>query len=113
MGYYDPQPESFGFKHLIDLQWGEPDYDFCITAVYQSKEGFHVVTDSGCSCPSPFEDYNKPEDFGPAVSKRDAIAELVSDLVRYLKDGYGTEKEKLEAAVDITDMIRFLNDMKD
>ncbi len=56
--YYSPATHGLRLLHTIDLS--EPDYSFDLLAVFQSVENendYYLATDSGCSCPTPFEDY--------------------------------------------------------
>jgi hypothetical protein len=52
-------PEKHGLETLGDVEWDDEDYQFNITAVWRDKETGQIywADDSGCSCPSPFEDY--------------------------------------------------------
>jgi hypothetical protein len=53
--YYDPQ--KFGLTLIDEIDWSDGCYNFNITAVYRRADGSLVYAeDSGCSCPSPFED---------------------------------------------------------
>jgi hypothetical protein len=61
MGYNDPDlfssPEKFGLKIIGNLSWDDDAYQFDMTTVWQditTGELFYA-SDSGCSCPSPFE----------------------------------------------------------
>ena len=52
--YYSP--EDFGLK-VFAMAEKEPDYDFSMFVVWVDGEGMlFYAEDSGCSCPSPFED---------------------------------------------------------
>lgn len=55
--YY--QPEKFGLVPVAELELSEPDYSFDLVMVWEHTETgqLYVGYDSGCSCPSPFEDY--------------------------------------------------------
>ena len=63
MGYGLPdvyyQPEAFDLVPVAELDVYEPNYSFDIVAVWKhSPTGqMYMGYDSGCSCPSPFEDY--------------------------------------------------------
>ena len=61
--YYSP--ESAGLVLLGTVE-KEPEYDFDIVCLWQHEESGKVyfAADSGCSCPTPFEDYrfNGPDD---------------------------------------------------
>jgi len=53
-------PETFGLTLVgtIDSEDARDDYGFDIFAVWKDEEGnFYWASDSGCSCPSPFEEY--------------------------------------------------------
>jgi len=74
MGYYDDdayyQPEKFGLKIIGGLN--EPDlcYEFNELVVWQHEDGrVFFAQDSGCSCPSPFEDYTSLEDLTPVTTE--------------------------------------------
>src|SRR5690606_10820071 len=59
--YYNPdvyyQPEAFGLTAIGELS-REPDYDFYMLVVWEHEDGrLFWATDTGCSCPSPFEDF--------------------------------------------------------
>lgn len=51
-------PERFGLETFGEIQWGEPCYSFDLTVVWRRPADgtFFYCEDSGCSCPSPFED---------------------------------------------------------
>ena len=55
--YYSP--ERFGLKVMWMVE-AEPDYDFDMVVVWKrvSDGALFWAHDSGCSCPSPFEDYH-------------------------------------------------------
>jgi hypothetical protein len=53
--YYSP--EQYGLEPIGEINWYEPDYSFDLTVVWISVEGvYYWASDSGCSCPCPFED---------------------------------------------------------
>lgn len=55
--YYDPG--KFGLTLLGELDFSSGYYEFDYTAVWSDSSGtLYYLDDSGCSCPSPFEDYN-------------------------------------------------------
>lgn len=45
------------YVQIAEVQWGEASYDFDLTRVYRHRETGELfyAQDSGCSCPSPFE----------------------------------------------------------
>lgn len=51
------QPEKFGLTTVGEIEWSEPDYSFDLTVVWRAGDGtLYWGDDSGCSCPSPYED---------------------------------------------------------
>jgi hypothetical protein len=54
--YFDPQ--EVGLTTIGEIDWSSGDYCFDYTVVWQRAfDGkFVYAEDSGCSCPSPFED---------------------------------------------------------
>ncbi len=51
-------PEAFGLTTIGEIDWSDGCYNFDYTVVWQRTfDGkFVYAEDSGCSCPSPFED---------------------------------------------------------
>lgn len=61
--YYDP--EDYGLETVAEYSFYEPDYDFDLCVVWRDKSNGSLwgATDTGCSCPVPFEDHKFPGDF--------------------------------------------------
>lgn len=59
--YYDP--EHFGLVKVTEFERTEPCYSFDTFVVWYSKDNgdYYWGQDSGCSCPSPFEDFSYNE----------------------------------------------------
>lgn len=73
MGWLDADvyntPENFDLTVLGGLGDPEASYSFNYLMVWEHKDGrIFYASDSGCSCPSPFEDYTKLEDLGDPVT---------------------------------------------
>lgn len=53
-------PEEFGLTTVGQIDWDDrDDYGFSMTVVWKDKDGkLYWAFDSGCSCPSPFEDFH-------------------------------------------------------
>ena len=52
-------PEKFGLTEVGQIDWAEQDYSFDMTVVWKDENGkLYWADDSGCSCPSPFEDFH-------------------------------------------------------
>lgn len=58
-------PEKYGVKIVCEWEAYEPSYSFDTVLVVRSIETgkLYAATDSGCSCPVPFEDHSFPSDF--------------------------------------------------
>lgn len=76
--YYSP--EKFGLKVLGEMSWSEPDYGFDLTVVWTDERGtLYWANDSGCSCPSPFEDVKSIDDLVTGTEFQ-LFADLAEDL---------------------------------
>lgn len=55
--YY--QPHEFGLTPVGTIDWTDDSYSFDMTAVWYDAHNrkLYWASDSGCSCPSPFEDF--------------------------------------------------------
>jgi hypothetical protein len=89
MGYDVPdpyhQPERFGLTLLGEIEWGSGCFEFDLTAVWVDQDGqVYWADDSGCSCPTPFEDYLTVNDLRKGT-KWDALAHLRSRASNHLK----------------------------
>ena len=52
--YYDP--EDFGLEKVGEFEFSEPNWSFDTLVVWREGRGrYWIGTDSGCSCPAPFE----------------------------------------------------------
>ncbi|MBB5167122.1 hypothetical protein [Mycobacterium sp. AZCC_0083] len=89
-----------GLEHLefvFEFEKSEPCYSFdTLVVLYDTKrKAYRIGEDSGCSCPSPFEDFRSDGDWGQPLSTADAIAyirgltgyEWQSGVSSYLIDG--------------------------
>ena len=55
--YYNP--EKFGLVIIATIDYSSGSYEFDTRVVWKDKQGnFFTARDSGCSCPTPFEDYS-------------------------------------------------------
>ncbi len=58
-------PAEFGVKEIDEFDLSDGCYQFDYVTVWQSltdKRVFYIGTDSGCSCPSPYEGVQTLED---------------------------------------------------
>lgn len=52
--YYNP--EDYGLEVVGQFEWTEPNWSFDTLVVWKEKRGrYWIGEDSGCSCPTPFE----------------------------------------------------------
>lgn len=84
--YYNPEASGLAMVASIDFR---DDYDFDIIAVWKEKETgkMYYAGDSGCSCPSPFEDYNSLADLNPL--NENTLDEFRSYVKERAEWGYG------------------------
>lgn len=105
MGYNTPdvyyQPEHFGLTEVASMEWHIPCYDFDLTVVWTDAEGkLYWASDSGCSCPSPFEEYTSLDDLdtGSVVELMAEIRDRYEEEAAYnKKHGYGSALEHLDS----------------
>ncbi len=73
--YYNP--EKFGLEKVGEVDDPGACYSFDIFAVWRAADGtLYWGQDSGCSCPSPFEDVRGLEDLETGGSNEAAAAAL-------------------------------------
>lgn len=78
--YYNP--EDNGLESVGELSWIDESYEFDLTAVWKKKRGeYYYASDSGCSCPCPFEDLTESDLAGPYTKAelRNRLQALVSE----------------------------------
>jgi len=79
--YY--QPEKFDLYPVAEIDYSDGNYQFDLRVVWKHTTGqLFTARDSGCSCPSPFEDYTKLTDLDPldlVALKREIREELTSE----------------------------------
>jgi hypothetical protein len=80
--YYDPR--EFGLEQVaqIDYSSGHYEYDYRVVWRHLETGQLYTARDSGCSCPSPFEDYDaldKLETFSLSTIEDEVLDERKSD----------------------------------
>lgn len=96
-------PEFFGLRKVTEFDVSEPCYDFDTVVVFfhEDTETYYWARDSGCSCPSPFEDYYVNTDQEQVLIEADIEKLLLTDmdsggvlsLVRYMAQVADTSSE--------------------
>lgn len=84
MGYYQNdlynQPEQFGLTPIGELNDPDASWSFNDFVVWKHEDGsYYFGEDSGCSCPSPFEDYTSLE----KASKMESIEQFEAAVKDY------------------------------
>lgn len=71
-------PKKLGLETVGSLDLAEPFYSFDIVLVSRNPETgkFYVNSDSGCSCPSPFEGIRSVADAGAPLDAHAAVKEV-------------------------------------
>ncbi|GAA5198656.1 DUF7574 domain-containing protein [Microbacterium jejuense] len=84
MSYYDDDFSKIGIRMVAEADLTEPDYSFDLVGVWKHTDGsFYLGTDSGCSCPSPGEDYKNLDQFTGPLTRAQAIEEATSLWTAY------------------------------
>lgn len=91
--YYSP--EKFGLELVAEVSWNDDSYQFDDTIVLFHRETgrWFVESDSGCSCPCPFEGLSSLDDLA-VFDKTSAQSELLSIFQCQVpnEDSYGREQ---------------------
>jgi hypothetical protein len=97
-------PEVHGLTVVAELEFSDLDYQFDTRVVWKDESGvLYTARDSGCSCPTPFEDYTSVQDL-ERVNIKDLENEVESekknkwgnpDLVRDSRDFLETVRAAL------------------
>lgn len=78
--YYNPV--NLGLELIAERELSEPSWSFDTFIVLREIETgkVYVGSDSGCSCPTPFEDHSFPQDFIEVFSWEDVKREFNNAL---------------------------------
>lgn len=71
-------PAACGLVKVAEVDLSEPCYSFDLLAVWADSDGLYLATDSGCSCPTPFEDYSGKEDMTGPLTVEQTLEEASS-----------------------------------
>lgn len=87
MQNYYYSPESHGLD-MISFEDADLSYEFDILAFWATKDGVvYSASDSGCSCPTPFEDYTSLESL-----ERVGSPEQAESIFKSWNESYGRKK---------------------
>lgn len=84
-------PEDYDVEIVYQWDAFEPDWDFDIVLIVRDKlsRKLYAAADSGCSCPTPFEDHKYPADFVEVRSWEDVKSFINAQFPR---GGYRARK---------------------
>lgn len=62
--YYNPQ--NHGLTPVAEYEYSDGNYNFDTRVIWRHMDGkLYMARDSGCSCPTPFENFNSLADLEP------------------------------------------------
>jgi hypothetical protein len=97
--YYNP--EAHGLTLVAEHELSEPNYSYDTLAVFKDDEGFYLATDSGCSCPVPFENYEGKGDLtGPLTAEQAVEESRTIKAVSYESDFERADFEAYISAIE-------------
>ena len=79
--------QEFGLDFVGEVDLAEPDYSFDLLGVWKDEKGYYLSTDSGCSCPTPWESHTRDDLTGPLTAEQ-AKEEATSLWSEYYRGGY-------------------------
>lgn len=99
--YYEP--EKLGLKVVAEIEYSDGCYQFDTRVVWKHVPTGNLYTarDCGCSCPTPFEDYNSLESL-----ERFNLRELEDEIASERKDGWHSPMEGPRAYTNFLRAIR-------
>jgi len=69
-------PKKHGLTTVAEMSWDNESYQFDITVCWRDAEGnLYWSDDTGCSCPSPFEDVKNKDELETGT-----LQHLISDV---------------------------------
>lgn len=102
--YY--KPENYGLK-IVDTYEADIGYEFDMVTVWEDESGaLFWAADSGCSCPSPFEDYNSKDSLTPLTAQTFEPFEAAVKAVDNYSDNKPMGPDKLQFVQDIRMRLR-------
>jgi len=91
---------------ITDVEWVDEleldnaSYQFYILLVVKREDGYYLSTDSGCSCPTPWENHTFPESFtGPLTAEqaREESSSLIEGAQETARNGYSEGPDEYRA----------------
>ena len=79
MGWREEDTKTMDF--VAELDRSDHSYQFDYLRVVRSEDGrYFYGTDSGCSCPSPFEDFHRESDWTPLTKHPDSLSSFKASV---------------------------------
>lgn len=95
--YYNP--EQYGVEVVGEFEWSEPSWSFDTLVVWRQARGkYWIGQDSGCSCPTPFENITDINELDGPYNK-DGLRKRLDFLIEEHTDSrysYGYPKSELK-----------------
>lgn len=102
--YYNPQ--DFGLEIVGEFDWTEPDYSFDMLVVWKAKRGeYWIGEDSGCSCPSPFEEVTDINELDGPYTKEGLRKRINYRIEERVNEGYYYGHSKAELKKFASDIL--------
>lgn len=74
-------PEKLGLTMIGEIDWAEESWSFDLTVVWRDETGqLFTASDSGCSCPAPFEDIASVDELEKVT--RDQLATQLNERMK-------------------------------
>lgn len=72
---------------IYELELDNEDWSFNIVGLWKDEKGYYLGTDSGCSCPIPWESHTADDLTGPLTAEqaREETASLIATRSEYVK----------------------------
>lgn len=58
------------FVPVAEVSLSEPDWSFDLLGIWKTEDGYYLSTDSGCSCPTPWESHTDDDLTGPLTASQ-------------------------------------------
>ncbi len=87
-------PGKFGLATVGEVEWDDACYSFDLTVVWKDIEtgALYFADDSGCSCPSPFEDTGR--DDLTLIDRPQVLIDHINKRIADLYDWNASENER-------------------
>mgnify|MGYP001614969264 CR=1 FL=1 len=84
------------YESVAEVELSEPCWSFDLLGIWKAEDGYYLSTDSGCSCPTPWESHTDDDLTGPltASQAQEEATSLWAD-----EDGDGYDPEAFAAAM--------------